>query len=137
MSDFSYRLTRTIDVPVDAVWQAWTIADQYEQWSYAAPGSVSLDVRPGGAWSATMVDPDGNRMELGGTYLEVEQNRRLVLSMKTPMGETAMELDLTDKGQSTEVVLSQNCGSAEERDMAEQGSTMLLDSLTAFLAGRA
>ncbi|WP_228538901.1 SRPBCC domain-containing protein [Nocardia sp. XZ_19_385] len=137
MSDFSYRLTRTIAAPVDTVWQAWTIADQYQQWSYAEAGSVHLDVRVGGEWSAAIVDPEGNRTELGGTYLEVQPKERLVLSMQTPMGETAMELDLTDKGQSTEVVLSQNCGSAEERDMAEQGSTMLLDSLTAFLAGRA
>jgi len=30
-------------------------------------------------------------------------------------------------------VLSQTCDTAEERDMSEQGSTMLLDSLTTFL----
>ncbi|GAB2848181.1 hypothetical protein GCM10027074_13650 [Streptomyces deserti] len=31
-------------------------------------------------------------------------------------------------------MLRQTCDPAEERDMAEQGSTMLLDSLSAFLA---
>lgn len=32
------------------------------------------------------------------------------------------------------IALGQTCRTAEERDGAEQGSNMLLDSLTAFLA---
>lgn len=134
MSDFSYRLTRTLDAPVAAVWQAWTDEKQYEQWSYSAPGSVHQDVRPGGAWTTTVVDPAGNRHDIKGSYLEVEPERLLVMDMATPTGSTVMKLELTDKGAGTEAVLSQDCASAEERDMAEQGSTMLLDSLTAFLA---
>ncbi|MEU8897911.1 SRPBCC domain-containing protein [Nocardia sp. NPDC048505] len=134
MSDFSYRLTRTLDAPVAAVWQAWTDDKQYEQWSYSVPGSVHQDVRPGGAWSAAVQGPEGPAIEINGTYLEVEPERLLVMDMPTPTGTTVMKLELTDKGASTEAVLSQECASAEERDMAEQGSTMLLDSLAAFLA---
>lgn len=47
---FSYTLTRTLDAPVARVWQAWTTPEQYAQWAYCAPGSVEMDVRPGGAW---------------------------------------------------------------------------------------
>ncbi|MEV6274140.1 SRPBCC domain-containing protein [Nocardia sp. NPDC051832] len=137
MSDFSYRLTRTLDAPIAAVWQAWTDDKQYEQWSQSAPGSVHQDVRPGGAWTAGVVDPEGNTFEINGTYLEVEPERLLVMDMPTPTGTTVMKLELTDKGDRTEIVLSQECDSAEERDMAEQGSTMLLDWVTAFLADRA
>jgi uncharacterized protein YndB with AHSA1/START domain len=49
-----------------------------------AGGSVALDVRPGGAWQATMVSPDGGEYPMSGTHREVEANRRLVIAMDTP-----------------------------------------------------
>ena len=133
---FSYHLTRTLDAPLSRVWQAWTTPDRYARWSYAAPGSVELDVRPGGAWKATMVTPDGGQFPLTGSYLEVEQNRRLVVGMDVPGkdAQTAMTVELDEDGPRTRIALHQTCDTVEERDMAEQGSTMLLDSLTAFLA---
>ncbi|MEV7733869.1 SRPBCC domain-containing protein [Streptomyces sp. NPDC088921] len=137
---FSYELTRTLDVPAARVWRAWTTADQYAQWAYAAPGSVEMDVRPGGAWKATVVTPDGGQFPLTGSYLEVDENRVLVVGMDVP-GKPApavmtMELEERDDRR-TRIVLRQTCDTAEERDMAEQGSTMLLDSLGAYLAGGA
>ncbi|MFJ2950897.1 SRPBCC domain-containing protein [Streptomyces sp. NPDC087226] len=133
---FSYHLTRTLDAPLSRVWQAWTTPDRYARWSYAAPGSVELDVRPGGAWKATMVTPDGGQFPLTGSYLEVEENRRLVVGMDVPGkdAQTAMTVELDEDGPRTRIALHQTCDTVEERDMAEQGSTMLLDSLTAFLA---
>ncbi|WUH91748.1 SRPBCC domain-containing protein [Streptomyces sp. NBC_00433] len=134
---FPYTLTRTLDAPAASVWRAWTTPEQYAQWAYAAAGSVEMDVRPGGAWKATMVTPDGDQFPLTGSYVEVAEHRLLVVGMDVP-GKSepsvmTMELDEED-GHSTRIVLRQTCDSAEERDMAEQGSTMLLDSLGAFLA---
>ncbi|MFF3461324.1 SRPBCC domain-containing protein [Streptomyces sp. NPDC002619] len=137
---FSYKLTRTLDAPAVKVWRAWTTPEQYAQWAYAAAGSVEMDVRPGGAWKATMVTPDGGQFPLTGSYLEVAENRLLVVGMDVP-GKTlpvAMTMDLDEQDDHhTQIQLHQTCDTAEERDMAEQGSTMLLDSLTAFLAGEA
>ncbi|MEU2285800.1 SRPBCC domain-containing protein [Streptomyces sp. NPDC013178] len=137
---FSYALTRTLDAPAAKVWRAWTTPEQYARWAYAAPGSVEMDVRPGGAWKATMVTPDGGQIPLTGSYLQVTENRLLAIGMDVP-GKPApatmsMELDEQD-GHRTRIVLRQTCDTAEERDMAEQGSTMLLDSLSAFLAEEA
>ncbi|MBD0421910.1 SRPBCC domain-containing protein [Streptomyces sp. TRM S81-3] len=138
MSDgYSYTLTRTLDVPAVRVWQAWTTPEQYEQWAHAAAGSVEMDVRPGGAWKSTMVTPDGGQFPLTGSYLDVTENRLLVTGMDVP-GRTSpavmtMELDEPDAGR-TRIVLRQTCDSAEERDLAEQGSNMLLDGLSAYLA---
>lgn len=137
---FAYTLTRTLDVPAAAVWRAWTTPEQYAQWAYAAPGSVEMDVRPGGVWKATMVTPDGGQFPLTGSYIEVDENRLLVTGMDVPgkAEPAAMTLELDERdGRSTQVVLRQTCDTAEERDMAEQGSTMLLDSLGAFLAEKA
>ncbi|TXS70165.1 SRPBCC domain-containing protein [Streptomyces sp. me109] len=137
---FPYTLSRTLDVPAASVWQAWSTAEQYAQWANAVAGSVEMDVRPGGSWKATMVAPDGGKFPLTGSYLEVAENRRLVIGMDVP-GKAeptvmAMELDEQDDHH-TQIVLSQMCDTAEERDMAKLGSTMLLDGLSAFLAEQA
>ncbi|MFI1420954.1 SRPBCC domain-containing protein [Streptomyces sp. NPDC020731] len=133
---FSYHLTRTLDAPTGRVWQAWTTPDRYARWAYAVPGSVEMDVRPGGAWKATVVTPDGGEFPLTGSYLDVAENRLLVVGMDVPgkPEPSSMTVELAEDGDRTRIAVRQTCDTAEERDMAEQGSTMLLDSLTAFLA---
>ncbi|WP_399885437.1 SRPBCC domain-containing protein [Streptomyces sp. BBFR51] len=134
---FSYTLTRTLDAPAARVWQAWTAPDQYAQWAYAIPGSVEMDVRPGGLWKATMRTPEGAEFPLTGSYIEVSEPRLLTIGMDVPgrPEPSRMGVELTEEGpRNTVIVLSQTCDTAEERDMAEQGSGMLLDGLTAFLA---
>ena len=83
-----------------------------------------------------MVIPGGARVPLGGTYLEVEPGKRLVMGMNVPGRDepVLMNLDLAADGDRTEITLSQTFDGAEERDQAEQGSNMLLDGLTTFLA---
>ena len=133
---FSYTLERTLEAPVAAVWSAWTTAESYAQWAYAAPGSVEMDVRPGGTWKATVVTPDGGRFPLTGSYCEVDENQRLVIGMDVPGKDEPAVMTVEFVEQSTHrtrVVVSQTCDTPDERDLAEQGTTMLLDSLTAFL----
>ncbi|WP_327234593.1 SRPBCC domain-containing protein [Streptomyces sp. NBC_01317] len=133
---FSYTLERVLEAPVPAVWSAWTTAEAYAQWSYAAPGSVEMDVRPGGTWKSTVVTPDGGQFPLTGSYAEVEVNRRLVTGMDVPGKDeqTLMTVELAEESAAgTHITVTQTCDTAEQRDMAEQGTTMLLDSLTAFL----
>ncbi|WP_069170955.1 SRPBCC family protein [Streptomyces griseus] len=136
---FAYTLTRTLDARAETVWRAWTTPEQYAGWAGAAAGSVEMDVRPGGAWKATMLTPDGGQFPLTGSYIEVTENRRLVIGMDVPgrAEPAAMALEIDPQADHrTQIVLQQSCDTAEERDMAEQGSTMLLDGLAAFLAAR-
>ncbi len=75
---FSYTLTRTLDAPRGpGVWQAWTIPDQYAQWAYAVPGTVEMDVRPGGTWKAKMRTPEGAEFLSDRLYIEVAEHRAL------------------------------------------------------------
>jgi uncharacterized protein YndB with AHSA1/START domain len=131
---FDYTLTRTLDAPVDKVWAAWTVADDYGTWAGAE--EVVLDARPGGTWSSVMVIPGGTRVPLSGGYTEVLENKRLVMGMNVPGRDepVLMTIDLTDDGERTQISLFQTVDTAEERDQAEQGSNFLLDSLTAYLA---
>lgn len=131
---YEYSLTRELDAPVENVWAAWTQPDHYARWSGAVRPSISLDVRPGGAWRATMATPDGSEFPLTGSYGEVVENEHLEVIMDLPGGaSTAMAVDLSDLGGKTRIVLSQTCDTAEARDMSRQGSEMLLDGLSAYV----
>ncbi|MTE20630.1 hypothetical protein F0L17_16245 [Streptomyces sp. TRM43335] len=68
---------------------------------------------------------------------------RLVLGMDVPghpeQTVTALEPDEPDEPDGTgrtRLTLGRNCGSAEERAMAEQGGTMPPESLAGHLSGR-
>ncbi|MEE1940609.1 SRPBCC domain-containing protein [Streptomyces sp. TRM 70361] len=139
----TYTLVRELDAPAAEIFAAWTTPERYERWAGAEPGSVRMDVRPGGAWQAVMLVPGGQRVPIGGSYREVAAGRRLVLDMELPGAAepTVMTMELAEReerpeGGRTRLTLSQVCASAAERDMAEEGSGMLLDSLTAHLAER-
>ncbi|WP_018351161.1 SRPBCC family protein [Longispora albida] len=135
MTEYAYTLTRTFDVPAQVVWEAWTTPHQYEQWASAVPGSVTMDVREGGAWQATMLIPDAGPFPMSGSYREVVPGERLTLTMDIPgAAPAAMTLTLSEVDGRAHATVSQVLATAEERDMAEEGSGMLMDGLAAFLA---
>ena len=131
---FSYTLSTDVDVPVATTWRAWTEKDHYEAWSYSKPGSVDLDLTPGGRYTATVVTPDGQEFPITGRYIEVEEPHFLVMGMDTPGGEEVMRLDVEDLGEGrSRMTVSQTLDSKEAHDMAKEGSQMLLDSCAAYV----
>ena len=136
MANFDYTLTRDLDAPISTVWQAWTDSEKYGAWASAE--EVALDVRPGGAWSAIMVIPDGSRIPLSGVYTEVVENQRLVVGMNVPGKDdpALMTVDLEPRGDQTRITISQTLETAEERDQTEVGSGILLDGLTAYVSSQ-
>jgi uncharacterized protein YndB with AHSA1/START domain len=76
-------LERTIPVPPERVWAAWTEPELLVQWFTPAPwrtASVDVDVRPGGRYVTTMESPDGEQFPSAGCYLHVEPGRLLVFT---------------------------------------------------------
>ncbi len=76
-------LERTVPVPPDRVWAAWTEPALLLQWFTPAPWKTvacDVDVRPGGRCETTMESPEGDRFPSRGCYLEVEPERLLVLT---------------------------------------------------------
>ena len=74
-------LERVVDVPPEAVWQAWTNPELLKQWFTPAPWKTiecSIDLRPGGAFSTTMQSPEGQEFSGTSCYLEVVPNKKLV-----------------------------------------------------------
>ena len=74
-------LTRIIHAPVARVFRAWTDPSLIKRWLAPHPCEVreaTADARPGGRYSITVVDPDGNVHTTTGEYREVVTGRRLV-----------------------------------------------------------
>jgi uncharacterized protein YndB with AHSA1/START domain len=76
-------LERTIAVPPDRVWAAWTEPELLMQWFTPAPWktvAVDMDLRPGGRFNTTMESPEGDQYPNNGSYLQVEPNQLLVFT---------------------------------------------------------
>lgn len=76
-------LVRLIDAQPEKVFRAWTDPVLLKQWFCPKPWSVAsaeLDVRPGGTNLIVMRSPDGQEFPNKGVYLEVVENKRLVVT---------------------------------------------------------
>jgi uncharacterized protein YndB with AHSA1/START domain len=91
-------ITRIFDAPRERVWREWTEPERFADWFGGTEcviplATVSMDVRPGGSWRATMLCDDGQReIQWHGEYHEVVEPERLVLTFCDQPGETAVEL---------------------------------------------
>lgn len=77
------KITRVFDAPRSLVFAAWTEPRHMKQWS--APHGFKVPVsegelKPGGAWHAVMVTPDGEKLPLNGVYREVVTDELLVFT---------------------------------------------------------
>ena len=95
-------ITRVYDAPRERVWAAWTEPERLAAWwgkrGWRTPvGSVTLDVRPGGAFRLLSVaDEDGATMTLEAIYHEVVAPERLVFG--GPAGGHRTTVTFTDLG---------------------------------------
>lgn len=77
-------VTEVIDASPSFVFEALLDAESLPQW-FGAPGGGttsewSLDVRPGGAWSATTHDASGRSGQLGGEFIDVDAPHTLAFT---------------------------------------------------------
>lgn len=88
-------MTRTIHVPCDVVFRAWTLRDRFAQWwgpkGFTAP-VCDIDVRPGGKMRIHMRAPDGSIYPMTGTFHEVLAPHRLVFSAEAVDPDGAMQI---------------------------------------------
>jgi uncharacterized protein YndB with AHSA1/START domain len=141
-TDRGYTITRTFDAPRDLVWQAWTDPKQFAVW-FGGPSAqmvdMEMDVREGGAWSGTMVLPDGSTIAWGGQFLEVSPTDRLVMTLSDQalLGTNYETFTVTLAGD-TELVLRQSGGhlTDEQYGHAMHGTGTFLDAMAELLAGR-
>src|SRR6266576_3452334 len=95
---YGIAVTRVFDAPRELVWREWTEPERFADWfggpeSEVPVSTVSMDVRPGGAWRATMFSGPGRReIRWKGEYREVVEPERLVFTVSDQPGEDSYEL---------------------------------------------
>ncbi len=135
----SLVIRRTYASPRERVYAAWTdpeIAAQFLCPKDVKAVDIAMDVRVGGAYTITMVLPDGERMKVGGVYREVVKPERLAMTWRweedDPRDEcdTLLTLDLLDRGGQTELVLThEGFKSEQSRDNHNGGWTSIVEKL--------
>ena len=136
-------ITRVLDAPRELVWKAFTEPEQFAYWFGAELDvpldTVSLDVKPGGAWKAQMIAEDGSEMPFGGFYREVQEPERLVITFEEAgaSDEERQVLTITfdDLGDKTEVTLNHAGVLPQEHfDGLQGGYNSFFDKLEELLA---
>jgi uncharacterized protein YndB with AHSA1/START domain len=107
----SFKLRKVVKARPERVWRAWTEESQVRHWIGEDPDpQVSLDVREGGTWQATIQGRNGTEAtRWSGTYLEVEEPKRLVFSVaaRSGIGSEVISVDLKQQGEITLMIVTQ------------------------------
>jgi uncharacterized protein YndB with AHSA1/START domain len=92
-------ITRVFEAPRERVWREWTEPERFADWfggthAEVPVSTVSMDVREGGTWRATMFAGPGRReIQWEGEYREVVEPGRLAFTI-TDQPEDEGERDL-------------------------------------------
>jgi uncharacterized protein YndB with AHSA1/START domain len=136
-------ITRVLDAPRERVWREWTEPERFADW-FGGPDAevpldtVAMDVRPGGAWRATMF-AGGREIRWTGEYVEVDPPGRLVLTISDQPGDAPHELVvvvLSERGDGRTEMLVEQHGTLppEVYDAARNGWGAFLDRIAERLA---
>ncbi len=136
-------ITRIFDAPRELVWKAWTEPARFADWFGADAEvpveTVSMDVRPGGAWSALMLAGEHGEIPWHGAFQEVLEPERLVFTLSDRPGDEfeLVTVVLTDLGDGRTEMLFQQAGGhmdAEGYARAKSGWGAFFDSMAEQLA---
>ena len=145
MTEPDLSITRVFDAPRDRVWREWTDPEAFADWYGGAEAevpvsSVSMDLREGGAWKATMfAGPNRQQIDWRGEYREVVEPERLAFTVTDQPGDVfdLVTVVLTDLGDGrTEMLMEQSGGhmTPEGYEQAKQGWGGFFDRLAERLA---
>jgi uncharacterized protein YndB with AHSA1/START domain len=144
-----FTITRVFDAPRDRVWREWTEPERFADWYGGAAAeipldTVSMDVREGGTWRATMFfGPERREIRWEGDYLEVAAPERLVFTVTDQPGSEQRDrctVELTDLGDGrTEMRFEQSGGglTPDGYEAAKHGWGVFFDRMAEGLAAGA
>lgn len=143
MADSGISITRVFEASRDQLFTAWTTPEEYAQWLTmppftTSPDKISLDVRPGGKWRATLESDVAGELVFHGTYSEVVPSEKLVFSISDKAEETGETATITFNdlgGGKTEMVFEEGGGtmSADEIELAKQSWSGFFERLAAHV----
>jgi uncharacterized protein YndB with AHSA1/START domain len=143
MAEPDISMKRVWDASRAEVWKEWTEPARFADWYGGAAAevpvdTVTMDVRNGGAWQATMF-AGGREIHWRGEYREVVEPERLVFTVTDEPGDVydLITVVLTDLGDGrTEMLMEQSGGhmTPEQYGEAEKGWGVFFDRMAERLA---
>jgi uncharacterized protein YndB with AHSA1/START domain len=145
MTDTSgVTITRTFAAPRELVFDAWVTPASFAAWfggsDVEVPAdSVTVDLRPGGTWTATMILGHGMpNIDWFGEYVEIDRPSKLVLTLTDRPGDARenVTVTFTEVDAGTELLFRQTGGnlSAEQYERTTAGWQTFFDALDDLLA---
>ncbi|MEU2006881.1 SRPBCC family protein [Rhodococcus sp. NPDC019627] len=131
IDELDLTISRVIEAPRSAVWNAWTDPASFEQWWVPAPAKcrvLEMDLRPGGAFT-TQISEDGGEFapHINGCFLAVDHLERIVFTNSLVGGWRPAEnpfmsaiITLADHPQGTEYVAHVMHKNNADRNMHEE-----------------
>lgn len=123
------RLKRILPAPRATVYRLMSHPRELAKWwgpqGFTAPG-VDFDPHVGGSYRIAMQPPDGDLFHLSGEFQEVDPPARLAYTFRWDPPDpddrqTVVTLSLEDRGERTEVLLTQGEFATEERLALHEG----------------
>lgn len=140
-----FSITRTISAPRELVFEALTTPEHFAVWFGTAAVEVpqetlSMDVRPGGAFRAVMHLPDGNLIHWAGTYLEVDPPSHMAMTLTDQPGDDAglpvlFDLETVEGGTQLTVRQDRSDFSDEQVAATIAGYNAFIDDIEKVVAG--
>ena len=122
-------MSRTIQAPKQAVWDAWTKPEHMKKWSCPVPDGVEAiesDFQVGGSFRIVMQVPEGRHTAFG-SYREIDAPNRVVYTWDWDeedhsVGETLVTVTFEDRDGGTEVtIIHAGFPNVEAQQAHEQG----------------
>jgi uncharacterized protein YndB with AHSA1/START domain len=142
-TDQEVLITRVFDAPRERVFKAWTDPDEVAEWygpeHVDTPrDKIRIDLRVGGRYELTMVQPDGREFAIGYEIIELIEPELIVLR-SDPMPQVGMHeptvtrVEFHDHGAKTRMTLSDGPYPGGGGH-AEAGWNAAFDKLAAFVS---
>jgi uncharacterized protein YndB with AHSA1/START domain len=139
--DRELLLTRTLNAPVDLVWEAWTNPQHIAKW-WGPNGFTNtitvMDLKPGGQWNLTMHGPDGTDYKNESIFKEVILHKKIVFEHVSP--KFTATITFTAQGEQTLLTWHMLFESVEQFTQvvktfkADEGLKQNIEKLNAYLA---
>jgi uncharacterized protein YndB with AHSA1/START domain len=136
------RIERTFNAPASKVFEAWTSPEVLRRWWHAEHSwettIAEVNLRVGGAIHLVMRNPaDGSEYAGRGEFTLLEPPRRLAFTWaweNEPSARQLVEVELTDHGERTTVVMTHTGLPDDETDDYRDGWQNSFDNLDVALA---
>ena len=83
IADDELFIEREFDAPVELVFRIWEDRDHAIRWwgpEKFTTTELEMDFRPGGKWNATMVSKQWKISRMGGEYIEIVKNKKIIFT---------------------------------------------------------